>query len=391
MARKKKQHYIPKLYMRQFTNEKKRLSIINVKDMTLINNVYYEDQCYENYFYGDDLEWEDKLDKLETEWGRVFSKISKNDCITLDEFEILKMKEFTLYQLLRTVANNNFEQNSENGFINSLANMIAVNNNLSLSEDEVRKYASNYYTKIQPKDSLEAIDDLIKEIEDLSYIIISYKTDRELIFSDSPVILINQFDIHKVGLGVMGTVAFFPLSKNKLFVIYDDIMYPQNKQQKYQERTDEKEVKILNVYQFLNSEKLVLAHREKELQELLDDKELSAIRKDNRKDDGLSELGPDDRKLLIFSPRKTYYSCVLSFCKLPKYVERIPRDYREAGPRYFSKGWEEKYLFKCDLLPQLINKEKGNIISPKKIKKGCKEMYEFAKYYWKMKDKNIKE
>lgn len=64
MAEHKKQHQIPKTYMKHFSqNGLMSIMVGKYEDVKIINNVPYKDQCYENFYYGKDLIWEKNLRK----------------------------------------------------------------------------------------------------------------------------------------------------------------------------------------------------------------------------------------------------------------------------------------------------------------------------------------
>lgn len=69
MADKKKQHYVPKFYMKNFADSKKNVSVYNLKSKKVIADVPYNSQCYKDYFYGKDHVLEDEFAKKETLWN----------------------------------------------------------------------------------------------------------------------------------------------------------------------------------------------------------------------------------------------------------------------------------------------------------------------------------
>ena len=58
MAEHKKQHFVPKLYLKNFTRDGKTFSVYNIAKNLLAPSVPYDTQCYKNYYYGKDLIWE---------------------------------------------------------------------------------------------------------------------------------------------------------------------------------------------------------------------------------------------------------------------------------------------------------------------------------------------
>ncbi len=73
--KRKKQHFVPKLYLKNFSSQEKTINVFNVRKNQIINNAPYMDQCYENYFYVMMINGENKLSILESQWASIFVKI----------------------------------------------------------------------------------------------------------------------------------------------------------------------------------------------------------------------------------------------------------------------------------------------------------------------------
>ena len=102
MPDKKKHHYVPKFYLKEFANDRGKFVIYNLKDEKCIEAVPYKDQCYKSYFYGKDGIWEDQLGEMETKWAVVFKKIKEKDVLSEEDLKLIK--QFAVYQRQRTVA-----------------------------------------------------------------------------------------------------------------------------------------------------------------------------------------------------------------------------------------------------------------------------------------------
>ena len=78
MAEKKKQHYVPRFYLKRFATCDKKFNLYSIERKSVIadgNSVPYKDQFYEDYFYGEDKVWENKLDDLESKWDKSFLNV----------------------------------------------------------------------------------------------------------------------------------------------------------------------------------------------------------------------------------------------------------------------------------------------------------------------------
>ena len=106
MAEYKKQHYVPKLYLQNFTIDNVLLSVYNISQSKSIPKAPYDTQCYKDYYYGKDKIWEKQLGKLEVKWGPVFQRVLAKKPLYSEDIYLIK--QFALYQLQRTVAMNDY-------------------------------------------------------------------------------------------------------------------------------------------------------------------------------------------------------------------------------------------------------------------------------------------
>lgn len=370
MPKQKKQHYVPQCYLKIFA-EDKSLCIYNHNLDKIIEKAPYKGQCQSPYFYGQDLIWENKLQEYETKWGEIFPKILKNQILNDDD--IKKLKLFALYQRLRTKA--------ENNHINKLSNQTVNYINSINSKYPESKYFIN--KDMKPSEYLNNAIERENDIDDLDIVIITYNTQTTLISSDSPIIFINPF-YNSIGLAVIGLVIYFPISTNKLVVIYDSKVYPDLKGKTYVVSTNEKEVRHLNNTQFIMSEEIIFA---KTISQLIGiGGKNKVLRQRNIEHNKIHILGEEKNSIIHHSARKLFYNYEFSFAKLPKKLKQIPFNCRDMLPRKFDKKWAERiFIKKPHSLITLF--EKGNpkipdIKSKKQLLKGISDMAKFISFYW---------
>lgn len=79
MAEKKKQHFVPKLLLRHFSNKikKAKINIFNVETEFYRVNCPLDSQAQEDYFYGEDKVIEDALGKIEDSAAPIIAEIIK--------------------------------------------------------------------------------------------------------------------------------------------------------------------------------------------------------------------------------------------------------------------------------------------------------------------------
>ena len=346
MAEYKKQHYVPRLYLRNFTTDNKLLSVYNISQCKTIPSAPYDTQCYKNYYYGKDKIWETQLSKLEAKWGLVFQNIlAKKE---LSREDIYLIKQFALYQLQRTVAMNDYMTQQREELLCEYGRLLYKREGLvfdSNAESYCKERAKN---ECSPSENLAFTEDFIPVIQDLELTVITYDTRHDLITSDVPVIAINQF--------------YKPLNG------YNDGGHV------------ETQLEVLVVPSSGKSENSF---------SFISDKALE-IRNMNRSRESTTFLGTDDNRLMVSTPRTIIYNCEFSFGKVCHNFKRIPFVCKEAPPRKWQKEWENKLEMKEYILPDLAAKRPNLFaeygISKKEIKRGCQRMATAARLYWSQKE-----
>lgn len=381
MAEQKRQHYVPQFYMKKFSNEKGGVSVYNFKSGKIINKVPYSNQCYKDYFYGEDCKWEKQLGIKESRWATALEK-AKNQEI-LDTNDVKLIKEFALYQRERTYAETEYHKAEQLEVYIEVEKMRCEHSNETYNSDFAEKCKERVEQEIVPITYLENARKIQPLIEDLGVIVINYETKNELIISDVPIITINPFQCHSIGFGCMGIVLFFPISRYQLLVLYDKKMYTQNVGNLYVISRDEQEVRDLNILQYISAEKILIAYRNDELDEVICSDIAKKERENCREVKKVNALGSPDQKMMAFSMRKTIHNCELSFAHLNHTVRKIPFTCREAVPRIYQREWEDKLKQKETILPEVARIQNIDLdLSIKEIKRGCEKMTTFAKVYW---------
>ena len=100
------------------------------------------------------------------------------------------------------------------------------------------------------------------------------------------------------------------------------------------------------------------------------------------------------QRLIISQAEGSEFYYELPYLILPREYRRIPYNCREAIPRHFEKGWEEKLAMKYQVLCMAkklpLNQETDNLLPSKTdLKIGCRRMENLARIYWKEKGYNI--
>lgn len=252
MSNKKNQHYVPQAYLRQFSSDGNSVELCIKKSLEFRSNAAIKNQSSSNYFYGKDLEIENFLSSMETDFGLILHKLSDSsiEALTKDDCEFLF--GYTFLQWGRTEA--------------SAMDLVA-------GAKEVNDFVADTFKSVDTSE-LRVIEDKLENVKqaislgremlnicsDLDFIFIINETPVDFITSDCPVSLYNQFH-ERIGkrtfaFGSIGTQVFFPLSPRITFLIYDNLCYKiGNRKSKYIRINNPKDVKHLNNITFINANK----------------------------------------------------------------------------------------------------------------------------------------
>lgn len=243
--KRKKQHYIPKFYLKNFSlyNNNKKIGIYNLENKIFITNGDLKNQAKENYFYDLEGEVENFLSIIENYSSNLFYRIIKKNKIPEKKSDdYLTLLIFVVQLMLRTKHQANLIDEMINKFHES-----ALDEKLNID-------ISNSF-------SLSLIYDLIPLIYDLNYKILYNNTKISFLTSDNPVVRYNQFlekrNINQpiTSLKNIGLQIFLPISPNKLILFYDGATYKVgNRKEKIVDLNLEEDVNKLNMIQLLNCE-----------------------------------------------------------------------------------------------------------------------------------------
>lgn len=262
MAENKKQHYVPKFYLKLFSNNQSKTHVkIFVKSSNkIIPSGDLKNQAYENYFYGKDTKIEKEFSKIEDEVSRIVSDIIEFKKLPKPQVEDYKtLWLFTFLQNSRT----KFSANETNEMVDQTLKTIFKND--KRFKDKIDEVKFGYDNPV-----LLNLDTLINTIlvtKDLKCKLIINQTKKPFVTSDNPIILYNQFleqrnhQFGKCGLASKGLQVFYPLNPELALIYYDEKVYKIGfRKRNYVETFNEKDIESLNILQFLNSDKVIYSN-----------------------------------------------------------------------------------------------------------------------------------
>lgn len=254
---KKKQHYVPRFYLKCFTsNNSDQLFVLDKESNKIFQknvlevceqNYYYSykenDSCYEAY----NFMVEDNLAKKEHEFGIVFDKIINNieghyyhskNINRLIHKDKLVLLEFLYYQTLRV------PKYIDKLYINGVTFLKKLNKKYNYVQ--TKKEMINYIKKILFPMLFDNIHEFISIMNkrNWAFFIIDKNINEYFISSDNPVIIVNsEINVEKVGIIDPMTEISIPISNKILLSIRETYI---NYKQEYHVITSIDRIRAIN-------------------------------------------------------------------------------------------------------------------------------------------------
>ncbi len=353
----KNQHYVPRFYMKHFSNiknmgtrkEKVLISFYQFKDDIFKKDIPTNSICSEDYFYDQDGKLENTLADMETRWSKALKSAIDENC-TIDDIE--SIREFVIYQICRTKAmlfhNREIVTTIMKGILKQQFEDI-------VDEDVVKESLENkIQNEITPEFGLSNVKEIIPVIRDLEMKIITNETKMRFITSDVPIIIINPLGIYSAGLGSVGEVVFFPISPWKVIFFYDAKLFD-----KLPDRIcDESIIRIFNQYQYVSADERLLAKEIEDINSIVYSEELNSKREQFQKTQKTDTIDDGVGTFLAAKSRSIPYYYTVPILNLPKNLRRIPDDFRETFPREYSRDARLAILFRVYRDPDFISDKK---------------------------------
>lgn len=375
MAERKRQHYVPQFYLKNFSVDNATFNILNVQNGKIIESAPINRQCYAPYFYQSDA-IETELGKLETISAPIIKKVISPNCfqITQDEEKTLKM--YTIFQFFRTAGQCEYLLKSYSGVLTQISKYYVEG---GFPSTDIEGYIRKCKGKLLPQESLRMAERVVKMIDELQLMIVTFSSKHPLISSDNPVSLFNNYYKQSVGFSMAGLIITMPLSVNKLLVIYDSKMYVSDPCYGVTHDSKYKDCLILNRLQLYNANKIAYGTTRKIIEKIIP--QLNSSRKARQEKDAsiVSALGPIGNQMIVEQGPWPLIDTNISFLRLIESANNISIRNRDFFPREYDEGWERRLS---------ILKELPLIISTvdSKEKRDYQAHIQFVHRYWENKE-----
>jgi hypothetical protein len=245
VASNKNQHYVPRCYLKPFTQGGGggAINLFNIDSDRHIKNAPVKSQCSGDYFYGKDLALEKALQATEGAYAACASRV-QNLGYQLNEADRTQLRRFWLLQYVRTDAASRRVAEMSSGMVSRAG---VSDPSFSLQIKEAVQIAMRVYV------------DEIRSIDDLKVCLMRNKTDVEFVTSDDPAILTNRWlltsSMHRrrtFGLGTAGALFLLPIAPRICAVGYDGDVHSIEHKDGWVDIRAERDVDAINEHQLLN-------------------------------------------------------------------------------------------------------------------------------------------
>ena len=241
MAINKNQHYVPRCYLKEFTNnsEGRAINLYNIDRKKIIPSAPVKNQCSKNYFYGKNKNLEDAIQSLEQSYAHALTQLKTLPNNLNNQLKSI-LRQFWLFQHLRTEAAATRFQNHVDTITNELK--------IDMISDRLAVLLG-----------MRAYFNRRDVIDDLKICLVLNKTNLPFVTSDDPAVLSNKWHLtssrtfgSSFGLGSSGSMIFLPLSPHLMCIGYDGDVYTVAHEKGYICTYLENDIISFNQHQFLN-------------------------------------------------------------------------------------------------------------------------------------------
>lgn len=254
MADHKKQHYVPRFYLKRFTANEKAINIYHWKLGKTIFGASLKDQCYRDYFYGSDLKLELALADIEGTVDEMFKVIDGTLTLpTLGSDDHYTLLMWIVLQSARTPY-------AADSVAESLDQMMQAiigqhpNTPQPLIDDLRRHEIDPLQMAIRLKTPSFWL------LRDMHMRLIRAPAGTSFITSDAPVASHNQLMFFRSqygstsGITWKGLQMFYPISSRLMIMLFDPNVYSVRATSGgFLALTDKRDVEEINVFQAAHS------------------------------------------------------------------------------------------------------------------------------------------
>lgn len=254
MANYKRQHFVPRFYLKWFTKEPRLINLYNWNHQKAIFNASLKEQCYVDYFYGADGRLESSLSEIEGFISNYFRAVNEEGFLP-DRAD--GHHDLLLFWIVLQSCRTPYAADMLNELTDKMVKA-TLEHHKDVSQEMLDK------VKIHHTDPIKAVigykSPAYPLLRDLHMKLIVCPPGTEFITSDTPVVAHNQMMRWRshigntTGLTWKGLQYFYPMSSRVLLMLYDPNVYIVGDRRKpWHLITEKQDVEEINVLTAANS------------------------------------------------------------------------------------------------------------------------------------------
>jgi Protein of unknown function (DUF4238) len=256
MPSNKSQHYVPKLYLRNFSRDRKSIALYNLDSDRSVSNAPIKGQCQRPYLYGKDGAIEKIFGEFESTAAVQLTKLIQLRIPPREHTrDHVNLIFFLLLQHARTVYAGDERKENHERLIKHIREANHADESFNLEEmEKAFGGTANPLTEV-----LRTTIPMYPLLLDLRGILLLNATSQGFITSDNPVVLYNQLlekrtFVSNTGLQSVGLQIFLPISSDVAILYYDRDVYGVGRRNSISITVKNPvDVRQLNAIQFLNA------------------------------------------------------------------------------------------------------------------------------------------
>jgi hypothetical protein len=243
----KRQHYVPRCYLKPFSLDRAgaAINLYNIPRLQAARTAPVKGQCARDYLYGEDLRLERALQEIEGEYARILRAVEQG---TQTQVDLAVLRGFAYLQYSRTDMAMRRRRMAMEGMHDAI-----------FEGRQVRREEIDVSDRTMMRDSMKTYLETREYVEDLKVCIVKNETGVDFVTSDDPSVFTSRYYVqrrgdNKFGLSSSGALFFLPLTPRLLLLCYDGLVYTiPDKNGAYVIITDQDDVFALNELQYLKA------------------------------------------------------------------------------------------------------------------------------------------
>lgn len=225
---KRRQHYVPKFYLRNFSESKKSVGIYLFKGNKIIEHGSINDNLCKEYFYGEDAVVENKLAEYEGRWNDIISAIIETERLPDTSSDLVWLRYFILISSARTLKRGN----QINDYYTALMKKLLEVEKPELFERVISADKDGFSVKMNypALPFISAAQQCLPLVIDLKIDLLINRSDIDYVTSDNPAVFYNQLFQEKnlsrgFGWAEYGIQFIVPINPRIAICMYDSEVY----------------------------------------------------------------------------------------------------------------------------------------------------------------------